>query len=52
MRVNPQETADLVTFTGEVVNGKLNFFCSVLQSSINLTKFYHVENFDSIMAAV
>ena len=25
---NPQETADLVTFTEEIVNGKLHFFCS------------------------
>ena len=23
---NPQETADLVTFTGEILNGKLHFF--------------------------
>ena len=26
---NPQETADLVTFTEEVLNGKLHFLCSV-----------------------
>ena len=26
---NPQETAELVTFTEEIRNGKLNFFCSV-----------------------
>ena len=26
---NPQETADLVTFTEEIVNGKLYFLCSV-----------------------
>ena len=25
---NPQETADLVTFTGEILNGKLHFLCS------------------------
>ena len=25
---NPQETADLVTFTGEIFNGKLRFLCS------------------------
>ena len=25
---NPQETADLVTFTGEILNGKLNSLCS------------------------
>ena len=27
---NPQETADLVTFTEEILNGKLHFLCSVL----------------------
>ena len=26
---NPQETADLVTFTEETLNGKLHFLCSV-----------------------
>ena len=26
---NPQATADLVTFTEEVLNGKLHFLCSV-----------------------
>ena len=26
---NPQETADLVTFTEEVLNGKPHFLCSV-----------------------
>ena len=25
---NPEETADLVTFTEEILNGKLRFFCS------------------------
>ena len=28
MRPNPQETADLVTLTEEILNGKLPFFCS------------------------
>ena len=28
MRPNPQETADLVAFTGEILNGKLHFLCS------------------------
>ena len=27
---NPQETMDLVTFTAEILNGKLHFLCSVL----------------------
>ena len=26
---NPQENADIVTFTGEILNGKLIFLCSV-----------------------
>ena len=25
---NPQESADLVTFTEEILNGKLHFLCS------------------------
>ena len=28
MRPNLKETADLVTFTEEIVNGKLHFLCS------------------------
>ena len=28
MRPNPQETADLVSFTEEIFNGKLHFLCS------------------------
>ena len=27
---NPQETADLITFTEEIFNGKLHFLCTVL----------------------
>ena len=27
---NLQETADLVTFTEEILNGKLDFLCSVI----------------------
>ena len=27
---NPEETADLVTFTEEIPNGKLHFLCSAL----------------------
>ena len=27
--INPQEAADLVTFTEEILNGKLHFLCSV-----------------------
>ena len=29
---NPPETADLVTFTEEILNGKLQFFCAAHQS--------------------
>ena len=29
---NPQETVDLVTFTGEIFNGKLHYLCSVNES--------------------
>ena len=29
MRPNPQFPADLVTFTEEILNGKLHFFCEV-----------------------
>ena len=32
---NPQETADLVTFTEEILNRKLSFFCSVSMSLQN-----------------
>ena len=28
MWLNPRETADLVTFTEEIPNGKLHFLCS------------------------
>ena len=27
---NPQKTADLVTFTEDILNGKLHFLCSVI----------------------
>ena len=27
---NPEESADLVTFTEEILNGKIHFLCSVL----------------------
>ena len=29
MSSNPQAAADLVTFTEEILNGKLHFLCSV-----------------------
>ena len=35
MWATPQETADLVTFTEEILNGKPNFLCSVGSSVIS-----------------
>ena len=35
---DPQETADFVTFTEEIFNGKLHFMCSEFYSS----KYYYV----------
>ena len=32
---NPQETEDLVTFTEEILNGKLHFLCSVTKVNQN-----------------
>ena len=36
MSPNPQFPADLVTFTEEILNGKLHFFGSVSMSLLNL----------------
>ena len=33
---NPQETADLVTFTEKILNGKLHFLCSVHSPKLEL----------------
>ena len=33
---NPQETADLVTFTEEILNGKLHFLCSEYPLKVTL----------------
>ena len=30
MSPNPQETADMVTFTKEILNAKLQFLCSII----------------------
>ena len=35
MLPNPQETSDLVTFTEEILNGKLHFLCSVYWAITN-----------------
>ena len=45
-----QETADLVTFTEEILNGKLHFLCSDLTKFgtmvlyLNSNKMAHLEN--------
>ena len=31
---NPQKTTDLVTFTEEILNGKLHFLCSVFSGKV------------------
>ena len=31
---NPQETAHLVTFTEEILNEKLHFFCSEIKGTV------------------
>ena len=33
---NPQETEDLVTFTEEILNGKLHYLCSDLYKQVSL----------------
>ena len=39
MQPNPQETADLVTFTEEILNGKLNFFVECDCNFVKQIKF-------------
>ena len=34
---NPQFPADLVTFTEEILNGKLHFLCSVYDTQLTFT---------------
>ena len=42
MCTNPQETADLVTFTEEILNGKLHFLYSVSEfDTISFMMLYH-----------
>ena len=38
---NPQETADLVTFTEEILNEKLHFLCSVRIAFYICANTYH-----------
>ena len=48
MRPNPQETADLVTFTAEIPYGKLHFMCSAYQ----IVKVYLGPCHSSLMAKI
>ena len=42
---DPQFPVDLVTFTGEILNGTLHFLCSVIISIwIIFTKIAHMRN--------
>ena len=42
MGSNPQFPADLVTFTEEILNGKLHFLCSVnVSSSLNIILLFY-----------
>ena len=36
---NPQDTADLVTYTEEILNGKLHFLCSVTLILLDTEKY-------------
>ena len=42
MSPNPQEAADLVTFTEELLNGKLQFLCSVYSTDSNKKRNKHL----------
>ena len=49
MRPDPLETVDLVTFTEEILNGKLYFWCSVCKHSskvntCNTVSFRYLES--------
>ena len=48
----PQFPADLVTFTEEILNGKLHFFCAVSKFEILLVKIFSVkQNPNKILTA-
>ena len=48
---NPKETADLVTFTEEILDGKLNFLCGASKMKIqSATLWYsHVDYKNLVM---
>ena len=41
---NPQFPSDLVTFTGEIRNGKLHFLCSVIWNGTILSLWMEIQN--------
>ena len=48
---NPQEIADLVKFTEEILNGKF-YFCGVVISMRRPIKFYHCYLFSILTVAI
>ena len=53
MRPNPQETADLLTFTEEILNGKLHFLCCVFFSIFMISvKPFNNENINDKLKGV
>ena len=47
MWINPQESADLVKFTEQILNGKFHFLCGVKFLMENFI-FCAVKNFDAL----
>ena len=47
MRRNSQETADLVTFTEEILNGKLHFLCSEKSMNDSQLRKDSITSFDA-----
>ena len=46
---NPQETANLVTFTKGILNGKLNFLCSdIIMPEENVNQEFRLTKIDEI----
>ena len=44
-----QEFADLVTFTEEILNGKLHFLCSVcMEVTVTFTEFIFIANYRNV----
>ena len=41
---NPQETTDFVTFTEEILNGKLHVLCSYLQVNLDFLRLHQIPN--------